>query len=196
MTSVVKAMRVVSLFSQKTYQNEEIVGLFQLYENLQQSWTHQCTLQDVIRVMQNQGLEWEQSFLRLYINGEEFLFQCSKSQKETLVTLDPFIRDLQNGGQILFNHKKHTALDWPSLFNIAKEWAKLELKIQRFKGLGEMNPEQLWETTMDPAVRVLKQVRIEDASEADKMFSILMGDEVEPRREFIEANALNATLDF
>ena len=82
-----------------------------------------------------------------------------------------------------------------ALLDTAFEYAKNGLKIQRYKGLGEMNAEQLWETTMDPNHRSLFQVKITDASQADEVISMLMGDVVEPRRDFIVENALNANLD-
>lgn len=78
---------------------------------------------------------------------------------------------------------------------LAKDGKEDNVGIQRYKGLGEMNAEQLWETTMDPARRTLKRVALDSAAEADRIFSMLMGDEVPPRREFIEANAKYAKID-
>ncbi|MBM3446551.1 MAG: DNA topoisomerase IV subunit B, partial [Bacteroidetes bacterium] len=78
---------------------------------------------------------------------------------------------------------------------VAKGGSESSVNIQRYKGLGEMNAEQLWDTTMNPDTRTLRKVTIESAAEADRVFSMLMGDEVPPRREFIEQNARYAKLD-
>jgi DNA gyrase subunit B len=114
----------------------------------------------------------------------ELLVENHRRVVETMADGRAFVE--QEGGKCLLETANHE-----ELLTFFLENAKKGLAIQRYKGLGEMNPEQLWETTMNPENRVLLQVKIEDVVESDEIFTILMGDQVEPRREFIELNALN-----
>ncbi len=110
--------------------------------------------------------------------------------------LYPAIRNYLNRRFIIFRDntdKEIEAADWQELIKVVREMTFKGSHLQRYKGLGEMNPEQLWETTMNPENRTLLQVKIEDAEKADDMFTTLMGDKVEPRREFIQNHALEVS---
>lgn len=133
----------------------------------------------------------------LYHHGSEHKYMINKdlylsSEYRKLVDLGGKLKDLLHEGANIQRADKQQAI---TTFAEAVEWLMSEAKkgqtIQRYKGLGEMNPDQLWDTTMNTETRRLLQVRIEDAVSADKIFTTLMGDQVEPRREFIETNALD-----
>jgi DNA gyrase subunit B len=126
----------------------------------------------------------QQTIAVLSTREYELLVDNHRRIVETMADGRAFVE--QEGGKVLFETTNHQ-----DLLNFFLENAKKGLAIQRYKGLGEMNPEQLWETTMNPENRVLLQVKIEDVVESDEIFTILMGDQVEPRRDFIEKNALN-----
>ena len=120
-------------------------------------------------------------------------FLSSRELKQLMGIAKEF-RELKNEGMYSIAGDDGKQIDNPEeLLKRLVEKAKKGMMVQRYKGLGEMNPDQLWTTTMDPGRRILLKVRIEDAVEADNVFTILMGDKVEPRREFIQNNALEVT---
>jgi DNA gyrase subunit B len=184
---VVRIVLDKNLTDRQLLQDEERLRV--LAENLEATgrwtaWTepdeeHQ-TLALLIRHKKNGAnpirLDWD------LLGGSDF---------KTLVKLDRELMHFKNPPHILEGKNRTWDITTPEdLVNIILEEGQKGLTVQRFKGLGEMNPEQLWETTMDPETRTLLKVNIIDASQADDIFTILMGDKVEPRREFIQNNVL------
>lgn len=124
------------------------------------------------------------------VNWEFF----SSPELRQLMGLSQEIEKVNKRCHIMAGEAEKRKIDDPQhLLTELMEGSKKGLTIQRYKGLGEMNPDQLWTTTMDPEKRTLLRIRIEDALEADDIFTVLMGDKVEPRREFIQNNALEVT---
>ena len=127
--------------------------------------------------------------------ADKYIFALSmlegKDMQNILSLLDD-ISNLFNGDSFLKSQETEIRITSPStLAKIIMDYGKKGLTLQRFKGLGEMNADQLWDTTLNPEARTLLKVEIKDCEEADSIFSILMGDIVEPRRDFINSNALN-----
>ncbi len=131
------------------------------------------------------------------VNGSPFetvidhAFLSSPEYKELLALRDAFQVLGPPPYTVKLEDTEHVVRSVQEVLDLALEDAQRGLNIQRYKGLGEMNPEQLWETTMDPGRRTLLQVKVEDGVQSDEIFSLLMGEAVEPRREFIEKNALD-----
>jgi DNA gyrase subunit B len=125
--------------------------------------------------------------------GQSFLVDWEMFTSPEIKRLIAIFQDLRSFSGATFkvqDGEVRVLNNWQDLLQDLMSRGKRGLTVQRYKGLGEMNPGQLWETTMDPEKRTLFQVKIEDVVEADEIFNILMGDKVEPRREFIQNNAL------
>lgn len=130
--------------------------------------------------------------IQTQIKLNEDFFHCHdyKAIAQFSQTMQGF---LEKGARVVRGEQTKAITDFDQAYNWLLAQGKKGLVISRYKGLGEMNPEQLWETTMDPQSRRLLQVTVEDAVQADEIFTTLMGDQVDPRREFIEKNALSAS---
>jgi len=167
---------------------EEVVANLAVSEGDSRSFVFDIELtddgtNDLVITMRQHGIDYDYHINSDFVSSPEY---------GKIRTLNETINNLMESGAYIKRGEKTLLV---SEFKEAIDWLMAEAKrgqyIQRYKGLGEMNPEQLWETTMDPSQRRMLQVTIEDAVGADLLFTTLMGDQVEPRRAFIESNALN-----
>ena len=170
-------------------------------EKITKYWT---SIQDINVTL---SVEKYRHIAEIGVTGKPFSLNGEEVTSDMYASVGAVVEKLEQGGFVIdqllgtedpqFNlDDKGSKTPVSSLMEIAhavRIAGRKGMTIQRYKGLGEMNPQQLWETTLDPEFRRLTKVVLEDAVKADDMFTILMGDEVEPRREFIQENALNVT---
>ena len=160
---------------------------------------HSPNVMPQLKISREEDPEYQQSkrlVFRTDVNGAskdtvlDHAFLTSPEYKELLALRDVFVPLGGSPYTVKLEEGEKTVGTVQQMYQLIRKDASRGLSFQRYKGLGEMNPEQLWETTMNPGSRTLLQVRVEDGVESDTIFSLLMGEAVEPRREFIEKNAL------
>ncbi|MCX7118140.1 MAG: DNA topoisomerase (ATP-hydrolyzing) subunit B [Legionellales bacterium] len=195
---IIKSMLTLPLLQRDDFSNQESIRHWarQLEQRLQQveSKTQRFTVD--VWSMPDAGDHVPRVTLTQHGMPQEIVLSkellLSKDYKEMATLGGQLYHLVESGAYIRRGEKRLDVTHFEQVITWLMEEAKRGQSIQRYKGLGEMNPVQLWETTMDPNVRRMLQVRIEDAVAADEIFTTLMGDQVEPRREFIETNALEA----
>jgi DNA gyrase subunit B len=200
-----------SRYNRKVVEQAAVAGLFgrDIYSNPENA---AAAAEYMTRRLDNQAEEVERGWTGQFVEGQGFVFERTvRGVKDVAVIDDAFLgsadarklheyrQRLQDvyarPGKLRRKDTETTIYGPVDLFEAVTEAARKGVTLQRYKGLGEMNPDQLWETTLDVNERSLLQVKVKEVDEADDIFTKLMGDVVEPRREFIQDNSLSATVD-
>lgn len=193
-----KILNVEKAMEHRIYDNEEIKNMFTaLGVSIQVIEGERVLILDKLRyhkVVIMCDADVDGSHITTLILTFFFRYMKPLVEQGFLYIATPPLYQVRKGKEFIYCWSEEERKNAINIYSNGKEEAT-NVKVQRYKGLGEMNAEQLWETTMDPIARTLRKVTIDDAIEADRIFSMLMGDEVPPRRQFIEENARYANID-